>query len=828
MKHITKPVSLVLALLMLLSIFTLAPITASAEAGGDYEYQVLIDGTAEITGYFGSDTEIEIPSELDGYTVTSIAWEAFSYCTSIISITIPDSVTSIGSGAFDDTAWYNNQPDGVVYLGKLVYKYKGDCPVTVTLKDGTIGICEYAFSDCKSLTSITIPDSVTSIGRGAFDDTAWYNNQPDGVVYAGKIVYKCKGDCPETVSLKDATIGICDYAFYDCGSLTSITIPSSVTSIGNWVFDGCKSLTSVTIPDSVASIGAEAFRYCTSLTSVTIPSSVTSIGAAAFRDCQSLTNITIPDSVTRIGSGAFDETAWYNNQPYGVVYAGKLVYTCKGNCPETVTLKDDTVGICDFAFVNCTSLTSITIPDSVTNIGDCAFSFCESLKDINVNSNNKNYCSIDGNLYNKEQTKLIQYAVGKDDTSFTIPDSVTSIGGSVFLNCTSLTDVTIPSNVTIIGDNAFTGCTSLASITIENGVTSIEAYAFSRCTSLTSITLPDSVKSIGFGAFYYCESLTSITMSSSLTTISSSAFYYCTSLKSVTIPDSVTNICDCAFSYCTSIISITIPDSVTSIGAWAFSECTSLTRVTIPSSVTSIGDRAFGYYYDENYNECKINGFKITGYSNTEAERYAKDNGFEFVSLEEPTETTQATEVTTESTAPSDTQATEVTTEQTTETTEPTQPTETEPVETQPVETEPTTGVPCQHSHTKTTGAKSATYFAKGNTGTKICVVCGTVIAKGRIIAQKTLKTPKVIVKSAKKSITVKYTKVKDAKGFVVSYKLGKKTYTKTFKTTKSKAVKIKKLKSGKKYTVKVRAYINSGSKKAYSKWTKAKTVKVK
>ena len=145
-----------------------------------------------------------------------------------------------------------------------------------------------------------------------------------------------------------------------------------------------------------------------------------------------------------------------------------------------------------------------------------------------------------------------------------------------------------------------------------------------------------------------------------------------------------------------------------------------------------------------------------------------------------------------------------------------------------PTETEPTTEAGCQHSNTKTTGTKQATYFVNGYTGDKVCTDCGEKLPTGKAIPKKVLKTPKVTVKPAKKSITVKYTKVKDAKGFVVSYKLGKKTYTKTFKTTKSKAVKIKKLKSGKKYTVKVRAYVNSGSKKAYSKWTKAKTVKVK
>ena len=332
----------------------------------------------------------------------------------------------------------------------------------------------------------------------------------------------------------------------------------------------------VVIPDtidgkSVTSIGRRAFEGCTNLKSITIPNSVTEMGRRAFSGCSSLIGIAIPDNVTEIGKYAFD---------------------------------------------GCKSLTSITIPDGVTSIGDGAFYNCSSLTEIKVASENSNYVSVNGVLYNKDKTTIICYPAGKKGnnykipdgvtkvdssafigcsslTSITIPNGVTSIGDSAFEDCTSLTSITIPNSVTSIGDSAFEDCTSLTSITIPNGVTSIGDSAFEGCTSLTSITIPNSVTSIGFGAFIGCSSLTSITIPDSVTCIGDSAFNGCTSLTSITIPDSVTSIGESAFSGCSSLASITIPDSVMSIGNDAFHECSSLTSITIPNSVTSIGDYAF-------------------------------------------------------------------------------------------------------------------------------------------------------------------------------------------------------------------------------------------
>jgi len=257
-----------------------------------------------------------------------------------------------------------------MYSGEVVI------PSSVTYNDveySVTSIGERAFENCSSLTSITIPNSVTFIG---------------------------------------------DYAFYYCSRLTSITIPNGVTSIGYRAFRDCSSLTSITIPNSVTSIGEEAFHGCRSLTSITIPNSVTSIADGTFNDCRSLTSITIPNSVTSIGDGAFEGTAWYNNQPSGLVYAGKVAYKYKGMPENTnIILNDGTLGIAYGAFKDCTWLTSITIPNSVTSIADYAFLYCSGLTSITIGSGVKNIGSY-AFCYCPELTDVYCYAVNVPQTYY--------------------------------------------------------------------------------------------------------------------------------------------------------------------------------------------------------------------------------------------------------------------------------------------------------------------------------------------------------------------------------------------------------------------------
>ena len=304
------------------------------------------------------------------------------------------------------------------------------------------------------------------------------------------------------------------YEVSECGILESanLVILSSynglpVTSIGNSAFSKCSNLTSVTIPDSVTSIGSFAFIGCSSLMSITIPNSVTNIGEYAFVRCSSLVSVTIPNSVTSIGSSAFSNCISLNclivdenNSNYksidGNLYTKDgttLIQYAIGKTETSFSISDSVRSIGDNVFYNCGSLTSVMIPNRVTSIGYNAFSYCGSLTRIAVDENNSNYKSIDGNLYSKDGTTLMQYAIGKTETSITIPDNVTSIESCAFSDCCSLTSITIPDSVTNIGYEAFYNCTALKSVTIGNGVESIGVFAFGDCSSLKSVYYKGSV-----------------------------------------------------------------------------------------------------------------------------------------------------------------------------------------------------------------------------------------------------------------------------------------------------------------------------------------------
>ena len=423
-------------------------------------------GDAKYTG------DVIIPNKVNhngsAYNITSIGDRAFSGCSGLTSITIPNSMTSIADWAFQNCSSLTS----------------------ITIPNSVTSIGSSAFEGCSGLTSIAISNSVTSIGRSAFDNTGWYKKQKDGVLYLDKWLICIKGEKPTgIINIVDGTIGIADWAFSGCSGLTSITIPNSVTSIGLLAFQYCSGLTSITIPNSVTSIGQSAFYGCSSLASIAIPNSITSIADGVFYGCSGLTSITIPNSVTSIGLSAFDNTGWYEKQKDGVLYLDKWLICIKGDKPTgIINIVDGTIGIADWTFSRCSDLTSIIIPTSVTRIGEYAFSYCSGL------------------------------------SSITIPNNVTSIGQSAFYGCSSLASITIPNSITSIADGVFADCSSLISITIPNSVTSVGNYAFSGCSGLTSISIPNSVTSIGISAFYDCHGLTSITIPNSVTRIGEYAF----------------------------------------------------------------------------------------------------------------------------------------------------------------------------------------------------------------------------------------------------------------------------------------------------------------
>ena len=622
--------------------------------------------------------------------VTSIGSYAFDECSNLNSITIPSSVTSIGDSAFeycyslekveisDLASWCNidfESYDSVpLYYAERLY-LNGEEVTKLVIPEGVTSIGDRAFSYCNSITSVTIPASVTSIGDSAFNE------------------------CDSLTSIiipKDVT-WIGSFAFAYCDNLTTVTFEenSKLKNIKDGTFCRCTSLESVifgegsqleTIGGSDALqfiTGSGAFAYCYRLTSITIPSGVTSIIRDAFASCYSLIevcnksslNITAGDNWGKGYVGAYakhiitdeadsyltniDDFIFYDDgtDVYLVKYVGDdeevtlpgyngkdyeiYKYAFYKNYQITrITIPEGVTSIEDYAFYDCNGLISITIPEGVRSIGSYAFYGCSSLesiiipssltsigyqafydsapttvcyegteeqwKNIDVKSGNQTFtgCTICYNFTNIDgfiigDTVLLAYH--GYETNIIIPNSVTSIGDSAFQDCDFLTSVIFEENslCTNIDFDAFKNCTSLESIIIPSGVTWISYKAFYGCTSLTSITIPSSVTIIGNYAFYGCTSLESITIPSSVTYMGDYAFYGCDSLTSITIPSSVTSIGSYAFSGCTSLTSVVFGESsqLTEIGDYAFYGCSNLTSITIPSGVTSMGKYAFDFCY---------------------------------------------------------------------------------------------------------------------------------------------------------------------------------------------------------------------------------------
>ena len=465
----------------------------------DYYFNV-INGEAQITRCKGAGGVVTIPSTLGGFPVTSISHEfgpdalgAFEGYTNITSISVPQGVKSIDHDAFYGCTGLTTitiAADNLNYssINGILFNKSGTslivCPeglTSISIPQGVTSIGDSAFYNCSGLTSISIPQGVTSIGSGAFSN--------------------CTG--LTSISIPQGVKSIGEYTFNNCIALTSISIPQGVTSIGDSAFSGCRGLTSISIPQGVTSIGMDAFSDCTGLTSISLSQGITSIGGYAFSNCTGLTSISIPQEVTSLSGGVFSG--------------------CKNltsiNIPRGVT------SIGGFAFSYCTGLTSIGIPQGVTSIGDGAFSGCTGLTHIIVDADNSNYASIDGVLFNKAGTSLIACPGGL--TTISISQGVTNIGNRAFINCTGLTSISIPQSLISIDYAAFYNCTGLSSIRFNSTTTSIYDLAG---------TIPAATKIIGYASstaetyaanynrtFEVIGTITGVSLNNNVTTINAGA-----------------------------------------------------------------------------------------------------------------------------------------------------------------------------------------------------------------------------------------------------------------------------------------------------------------
>lgn len=576
-----------------------------------------------------------------GDSVTQIGEAAFVGCNSLKSIDLPESLLVIYNHAFsecsalesitfgsqlillDERAFYRcgnlseikfAEKSSLVQIASYVF---AECPklTQVVLPEGLVSLGIGAFNACTELSDVTMPQSLTTVGSRVFNGTKVFNDSltDDGgnIVYADNWIVAVVNSAEITelswsgvekpaadaTFIREGTVGIVGRAFVSCENLTRVVLPPSIKYLGDSCFARNKALYSVTLP-GVETISYGVFSDCDILQILDLGQSLKSIGAKAFYGCDRLDNPTtgdlIPASVTSIGESAFVDTALWNNPAEdGVVYAGNWVVgynTVDAEGKEisisTVTLKDGTIGIADYAFLSCESLKNVL--GDITNVrylGTGAFYNCTGLSAISLN---ENLSEIKDYTFYKCQSLY----------SIQIPANLKKIGRSAFYDCHTLSEIDLSGGrVEEIGYFAFFRCKNIKTIDFGDYLKEISAYAFLNCISLSEVYLPSSVVSIGALAFQDCIALKKVGFVEgavpSLATIGQYAFARCINLKTVEFPSSLRVIGDYAFSDCTKLKRAEFAEGIEEIGKFAFYANRNLTRLYLPSSLKKIGEQAF-------------------------------------------------------------------------------------------------------------------------------------------------------------------------------------------------------------------------------------------
>ena len=558
-------------------------------------------GTHEITWKYSKDNNYSSGSDC--------GWVRMPEFSSSLSEIFPNSysrvsdVTLTGSG-----------------LGISAHAFSGCRGLTsVTIPEGVERIGLFAFAGCTNLSSVTIPSSMMDIGDFDFLTTGKFaDGKEDGLWIEGDWLLGYVGDAPAEVTVPEGVKYIAPFAFAAQYDLEVVNLPSTLVTIGYGAFQDCFGINEVTIPDSVEFIYASAFENCTFLEIVNMGTGLKTIGQAAFRNCSMLIDLECFDGLESIGADAF-----YNCWRMLSVYL-----------PSSVTY------VSAGAFAGCNHISGVCVPVDVKPLAEMFPDAKSTIVEVWLSADATNLCvNVFSNLSSMAEMYLPEGVMEIPNGAFHGCSSMTNvtwqtdprrIGASAFYNCSALKDIAIPDVVTNIGSSAFYNCSGLTNLTIGAGVTSVGSSAFYNCSRLTSVTIPDSVTSIGSSAFYNCNRLTSVHVADLeawckiafgdgsanplncahnlylndarvselvipdvITNIMPYAFYGCSGLTSVTIPNSVTGIGSSAFSYCSGLASVAIGNGVTSIGSYAFRDCSSLASVTIPDSVASVGSYAF-------------------------------------------------------------------------------------------------------------------------------------------------------------------------------------------------------------------------------------------
>ncbi|MBQ3194537.1 MAG: leucine-rich repeat protein [Oscillospiraceae bacterium] len=542
-------------------------------------------------GYCTSLPGINLPANL-----TTMEGQAFATCSSLTSIDIPDGVTSIGAASFSNCRSLSSidLPDSLTSIGDRAFSY---CSIlsSIEIPEGVTSIGTDAFAYCNDMSSITFTGNAPTFASVVFSSyvcaTAYYpsNNSTWTAAkrqnYGGTITWQSytpqttpSNSCGTnlTWTLNNGTLTITgsgamtDYSSLNYApwndqrsAIRSVVVGSGVTDIGNYAFIQCGNLTSVELPDGLTRIGKLAFLECTSLGSIELPAAVTNIGDSAFLGCSGLRQITFTGNAPTFGTIVFS----------GVTATARYP---SGNSTWTSSVRQNYGGTITWQAVS--NNPHGTCGDNLT------WELADGVLTISGTGEMTDYASASATPWYSHRNEI---------TAIVVQSGVTHIGNAAFSQCSSCTTVELPDGLTSIGSYAFSNCSALTSIAVPEGVTRIETGTFNLCNALTSIDLPESLRRIGEDAFKYCGKLANVDVPDSVTYIGEDAFYECDSLRSFHMPASLTGIGSYAFSNCENLRSIDLPAGVTSIGQYAFAACGLLTKITFRGNAPTIGNYAF-------------------------------------------------------------------------------------------------------------------------------------------------------------------------------------------------------------------------------------------
>ena len=571
-----------------------AQISASATRIGNYAFsdcdtlkEIHIPDSVKVIGDYAFSAAAVATSVYIGKNVETIGEYAFYSLESVESITLPDSLKTIGASAFEKCS----------LISKIVI------PENVTV------IGDRAFTDCTALANIEIGNNLERIGADAFLSTAYVENYPQDIVFVEDWILTCKTpDFAKEKEISDfffkkAPIGIADYAFYQCSFATARIY--TVKYVGRYAFAQCKNLMGVNFGEPCTTINEGAFADCENLRTVVISNSnVSFIDAFAFVNCKRLSSIDLPETIEMIGSRAFYGTSL----PYatgGVIYADNWVVGCKDTEISNITIREGTVGIAMYSFVNCRMIGSVKFPNSLKVIGKGAFAACSSISIAEMPSSLERI--EDYAFYGCNAGSF-----GGEDYHLVLPDSLNYIGRSAFYGA-AVMGLEIPSSCKYIGDYAFWGTIYLGSefdfnrvypdgtiekthmrfyLTLSEGIEYIGSRAFFN-SGIVDLVIPDSVTEMGIRAFYGCNKMKTLTIGSGLTEIPDFAFYGCTNLEEVHLSNGTRTIGKQAFQNCSALTTLDLGDTLNTIGNAAFLGCESLSNLELPGSLATIGNHAF-------------------------------------------------------------------------------------------------------------------------------------------------------------------------------------------------------------------------------------------